>query len=44
MRRWLRGLSERDWRTIDRLFVAVLVVASIVDLCPDLAPRGPARR
>ena len=41
MRRWLRGLTESDWTTIDRLFTAALVVASIIDVCTTESLEGP---
>jgi signal transduction histidine kinase len=41
MRRRLRGLSERDWRTLDRVLVAGLVVIATVDLSTNSNIRGP---
>ncbi len=41
MRRRLRMLSERDWRTIDRLIVAALVVAAVVDVSTASHREGP---
>jgi signal transduction histidine kinase len=41
MRRRLRSISERNWRVIDRLFVAVLTGAVIVDLLTTSALEGP---
>jgi signal transduction histidine kinase len=41
MRRRLRRLSERDWRTIDALLVAVLLVAGIVDVSTTSSREGP---
>jgi signal transduction histidine kinase len=41
MRRRLRALSERDWRAIDRLFVAFLVAVAIFDLSANSKIEGP---
>jgi signal transduction histidine kinase len=41
MRRRLRGLSERDWRLIDRLFVVVLFTVAEVDLVTNSSREGP---
>ena len=41
MRRRLQGLSERDWRTFDRLLVAALVALSTVDLATNADLEGP---
>ena len=41
MRRRLRGLSERDWRTFDRLLVAGLVALSAADLAANSDLEGP---
>jgi signal transduction histidine kinase len=41
MRRWLRGLTESDWTTIDRLFASVLVVGAIVDVSTTASREGP---
>jgi signal transduction histidine kinase len=41
MRHWLRGLTESDWRTIDWLLTAVLVVGSIVDVSTSSSREGP---
>jgi signal transduction histidine kinase len=41
MRRRLRALSERDWRAIDRLFVAFLVAVAIFDLSANSKVEGP---
>ena len=37
----LRGLSERDWRTLDRVFVAGLVVIETIDLATTSELEGP---
>jgi signal transduction histidine kinase len=41
MRRRLRALSERDWRGIDRVFVAFLVAVAVLDLSMNSNVRGP---
>jgi signal transduction histidine kinase len=41
MRRRLRRLTESDWRTIDRLLTAFLVVVSIVDVATTSSREGP---
>ena len=41
MRKRLRGLSERDWRTLDRVFVAGLVVVETIDLATTSELEGP---
>ncbi|MET0616053.1 MAG: histidine kinase [Thermoleophilaceae bacterium] len=41
MRKRLRGLSERDWRTLDRVFVAGLVVIETIDLATTSELEGP---
>lgn len=41
MRRRLRALSERDWRAIDRLFVALLVAVAIFDMSANSKVEGP---
>ena len=41
MRERLRGLSERDWRTLDRVFVAGLVVIETIDLATTSELEGP---
>ncbi len=41
MRDRLRGLSERDWRTLDRVFVAGLVVIETIDLATTSELEGP---
>jgi signal transduction histidine kinase len=41
MRRRLQGLSERDWRTFDRLLVVALVALSSVDLATNDELEGP---
>ena len=43
MRRRLRGLSERDWRVIDRLFVVFLAVVHGDRPRDQPGPRGAAR-
>ncbi|HET8820327.1 MAG TPA: sensor histidine kinase [Thermoleophilaceae bacterium] len=40
MRR-LRGLSERDWRVLDRVFVAFLIVVAVIDLLANSNREGP---
>ena len=37
----LRGLSERDWRTLDRVLVAGLIVIATVDLATNTNIEGP---
>jgi len=41
MRRRLRALSERDWRAIDRRFVAFLVAVAIFGLSANSEVEGP---
>jgi signal transduction histidine kinase len=41
MRRRLRGLSERSWRTLDRLLVAALIAIATVDLATNSKAEGP---
>lgn len=41
MRKRLRGMGERDWRVIDRLFVAFLIVVAVVDLAASSFREGP---
>ena len=41
MRRWLRGLTESDWTTIDRLFAAAVAVGSIIDVSTTSSREGP---
>ncbi len=41
MRQRLRGLTERDWRTLDRLLVAGLIVIATVDLSTNSHIEGP---
>jgi signal transduction histidine kinase len=41
MRRRLRGLSERNWRVIDRLFVAFLAAITVIDLSTNSDIEGP---
>ena len=41
MRRRLRGLSERDWRAIDRLFVVFLAAITVMDLSTNADVEGP---
>jgi signal transduction histidine kinase len=41
MRRRLRLLTERDWRVIDRLFVAFLAAVAVVDLSVISNREGP---
>jgi signal transduction histidine kinase len=41
MRRRLLRLSERDWRTLDRLLVLALVALACVDLSTNSATEGP---
>jgi signal transduction histidine kinase len=41
VRKRLRGLSERDWRTLDRVFVAGLVVIETIDLATTSELEGP---
>jgi signal transduction histidine kinase len=41
MRRRLRSLSERDWRTLDRVLVAGLIVIAAVDLSTNSNIEGP---
>jgi signal transduction histidine kinase len=41
MRRWLHGLTESDWRTIDRLLTAFLVAAAVVDVSTNANREGP---
>ena len=41
MRRRLRGLSERDWRTLDQVLVAGLVVIATIDLSTNSNIEGP---
>ena len=41
MRHRLRGLSERDWRTLDRVLVAGLVVIETIDLATTSELEGP---
>jgi signal transduction histidine kinase len=41
MRRWLRGLTESDWRTIDKVLAALLVVGAIVDVSTSPSREGP---
>jgi signal transduction histidine kinase len=40
MRSRLRGLSEQDWRAIDGLFVAFLLVASVIDVSTNSKREG----
>ena len=35
MRRRLRGLSERNWRVLDRVFVGFLIAVSVIDLAAN---------
>src|SRR5215212_9109859 len=41
MRGRLQRLSERDWRTLDRVIVALLIVAASVDLATNSELEGP---
>jgi len=41
MRKRLRGISERNWRVIDRLFVAFLILVATVDLLATSLREGP---
>jgi len=41
MRRRLRSLSERDWRTLDRVLVAGLIVIATIDLATNNNIEGP---
>ena len=41
MRRRLRRLSERDWRVIDRAFVALMVAIAVFELSTNPAVEGP---
>ena len=41
MRGRLRGLSERDWRTFDRLLVVALVAVASIDLATNSDLEGP---
>jgi signal transduction histidine kinase len=41
MRERLRGLSERDWRTLDRVLVAGVIVVAAVDLSTNSKVEGP---
>jgi len=41
MRHRLRGLSERSWRTLDRLLVACVIVIATVDLATNSKAEGP---
>jgi signal transduction histidine kinase len=41
MRRWLRGISERNWRVFDRLFVLFLIVVAVADLATNSSREGP---
>jgi signal transduction histidine kinase len=41
MRRRLRGLSERNWRVIDRGFVAFLAAITVIDLSTNSDIEGP---
>jgi signal transduction histidine kinase len=41
MRRRLRGISERNWLVIDRLFAAFLVVVACIDLSTNPSVEGP---
>jgi signal transduction histidine kinase len=41
MRRRLRALSERNWRALDRLFVAFLVAVAVFDLSANSKVEGP---
>ena len=41
MRERLRSLSERDWRTLDRVLVAGLIVIATVDLSTNSKVEGP---
>ena len=41
MRQRLRSLSERDWRTLDRVFVAALIVVATIDLVTNSKLEGP---
>ncbi len=41
MRERLRGLSERDWRTLDRVLVAGVIAIATVDLSTNSKIEGP---
>ena len=41
MRRRLRGLSERNWRVLDRVFVAFLIAVAVIDLTANSNREGP---
>ncbi len=41
MRKRLRGISERNWRVIDRLFVVLLIVVAAIDLSVNSLREGP---
>jgi uncharacterized membrane protein len=41
MRHRLRGLSERSWRTLDRLLVACVIVIATVHLATNSKAEGP---
>ncbi len=41
MRKRLRGISERNWRVIDRVFVAFLILVATVDLVTTSLREGP---
>jgi signal transduction histidine kinase len=41
MRQRLRGLSERDWRTLDRVLVAGVIAIATVDLSTNSKVEGP---
>ena len=41
MRQRLRSLSERDWRTLDRVLVAGLIVIATIDLATNTNVEGP---
>ena len=41
MRRRLRGVSEANWRVIDRLFVVFLIAVAVIDLAANSFREGP---
>ena len=41
MMRRLRGLSERNWRVLDRVFVAFLIAVAVIDLTANSNREGP---
>jgi signal transduction histidine kinase len=41
MLRRLRGISERNWRVIDRLFVVFLIAVAVIDLAANSNREGP---